>query len=45
MQQEDEGKGEGNHSGNHDGSFEDEEEIIDMEMDDCSSDEEHGLQH
>lgn len=45
MQQEDDTKGEGNHSGNHDGSYDDEDEMIDMEMDDCSSDDEHGVPH
>lgn len=45
MQQEDDTKGEGNnHSGSHEG-YDDEEEMIDMEMDDCSSDDEHGAPH
>lgn len=44
MQQEDDTKGEGsNHSNNH--SYDDEEEMIDMEMDDCSSDDEHPMPH
>lgn len=44
MQQEDDPKGEGGHSGNNDGhSYDDEDEMIDM--DDCSSDDEHGLTH
>lgn len=46
MAQEDETKGEGsNHSNNLEGSYDDEEEMIDMEMDDCSSEDEHGIQH
>ncbi|XP_055314986.1 homeotic protein empty spiracles-like [Sitodiplosis mosellana] len=46
MQQEDDTKGEGsNHSNNLEGSYDDEEEMIDMEMDDCSSEDEHGVQH
>lgn len=45
MQQEDDTKGEGGQSGNNDGhSYDDEDEMIDMEMDDCSSDDEHGPQ-
>lgn len=43
MQQEDDTKGEGsNHSNNMEGSYDDEEEI---DMDDCSSEDEHGMQH
>lgn len=46
MQQEDDTKGEGsNHSNNLEGSYDDEEEMIDMEMDDCSSEDEHNVQH
>lgn len=45
MQQEDDTKIEGNHSGNHGGSYGDEDEMIDMEMDDCSSDDDHGVPH
>lgn len=46
MQQEDDTKGEGsNHSNNLEGSYDDEEEMIDMEMDDCSSDDEHNMPH
>lgn len=46
MQQEDDTKGEGAQSGNNDShSYDDEDEMIDMEMDDCSSDDEHGLPH
>lgn len=44
MQQEDDTKGESGQSGNNDShSYDDEDEMIDMEMDDCSSDDEHGL--
>lgn len=46
MQQEDDTKGEGsNHSNNLEGSYDDEEEMIDMEMDDCSSEDEHNIPH
>lgn len=46
MQQEDDTKGEGsNHSNNMEGSYDEEEEMIDMEMDDCSSEDEHAMPH
>lgn len=46
MQQEDDTKGEGsNHSNNMEGSYDEEEEMIDMEMDDCSSDDERAMPH
>lgn len=46
MQQEDDTKGEGGNSGNNDSrSYDDEDEMIDMEMDECSSDEEQANAH
>lgn len=46
MQQEDDTKGEGsNHSNNHEGSYDDDEELIDMDMEECSSEDEHGVPH
>lgn len=46
MQQEDDPKGEGGGSGNNDSrSYDDEDEMIDMEMDDCSSEDEHTNAH
>lgn len=46
MQQEGDSKGDGDQSGNNDShSYDDEDEMIDMEMDDCSSDDEHGIPH
>lgn len=46
MQQEDDSKGENGNSGHNDSrSYDDEDEMIDMEMDDCSSDDDHSAPH